>query len=246
MHVEESLGAGRTMWRSRGAAAAVIPADGCVDVILRGDDVHLAGPSTVCIPTSPNVGETVGIRFDPGLAAGVLRFSPADVRDLAAPLRDVVGAARTAEVARVLRALRSFGAAPGSDLLASPADGWVGLVRRAAATGASAVQVAGEIGWSTRHLRRRMLATFGYGYGSLVRVARIRRALSLMGPGSGSPAGPAATRWLRRAATREQPESKPSLAAVAHAAGYADQAHMTRDFRLLVGRTPAQVAGSQA
>ena len=33
MHVEESLGAGRTMWRSRGAAAAVIPADGCVDVM---------------------------------------------------------------------------------------------------------------------------------------------------------------------------------------------------------------------
>ena len=46
--------------------------------------------------------------------------------------------------------------------------------------------------------------------------------------------------------TKERPEPKPSLAAVAHAAGYADQAHMTRDFRLLVGRTPAQVAGSQA
>ena len=91
-----------------------------------------------------------------------------------------------------------------------------------------------------------MLATFGYGYGALVWVARMRRALSLMGPGRGSPAGPAATRWLSRAATKEQPESKPSLAAVAHAAGYADQAHMTRDFRLLVGRTPAQVAGSQA
>ena len=143
---------------------------------------------------------------------------------LAAPLRDVVGAIRAAEVARILRTLRSFGTA----------------------AGAGAAQVAGEIGWSARHLRRRMLATFGYGYGALVRVARMRRALSLMGPGRGSPAGPAATRWLSRAATKEQPESKPSLAAVAHAAGYADQAHMTRDFRLLVGRTPAQVAGSQA
>ncbi len=246
VYTEGSLGCGRTVWRSRGAAAAVIPADGCIDVILRGDDVHLAGPSTACIPTSPDVGETIGIRFDPGLAARVLRFNPAEVRDLAAPLRDVVGAARAAEVARVLRALRSFGTAPRVDLLTSPADGWAGLVRRAAAARAGAAEVAGEIGWSTRHLRRRMLATFGYGYGALVRVARMRRALSLLGPGSGSPAGPAATRWLSRATTKERPEPKPSLAAVAHAAGYADQAHMTRDFRLLVGRTPAQVAGSQA
>ena len=46
--------------------------------------------------------------------------------------------------------------------------------------------------------------------------------------------------------TKERPEPKPPLADVAHVAGYADQAHMTRDFRLLVGRTPAQVAGSQA
>ena len=128
MYTEGSLGCGRTVWRSRDAAAAVIPADGCIDVILRGDDVHLAGPSTACIPTSPDVGETIGIRFDPGLAAGVLRFNPAEVRDLAAPLRDVVGAVRAAEVARVLRALRSFGTAPGVDLLTSPADGWVGLV----------------------------------------------------------------------------------------------------------------------
>ena len=114
VYTDGSMGCGRTVWRSRGAVAAVIPADGCVDVILRGDDVHLAGPSTLCIPTSPDVGETVGIRFAPGLAAGVLRFSPAEVRDLAAPLRDVVGAARAAEVARILRTLRSFGTAPGA------------------------------------------------------------------------------------------------------------------------------------
>ena len=220
MYTEGSLGCGRTVWRSRGAAAAVVPADGCIDVILRGDDVHLAGPSTACIPTSPDVGETI---------AGII-LVPAAVL----------------EVARVLRALRSFGTAPRVDLLTSPADGWAGLVRRAAAARAGAAEVAGEIGWSARHLRRRMLATFGYGYGALVRVARMRRALSLLGPGSGSPAGPAATRWLSRATTKERPEPKPSLAAVAHAAGYADQAHMTRDFRLLVGRTPAQVAGSQA
>jgi len=159
--------------------------DGCIDVILRGDDVHLAGPSTVCIPTSPDVGETIGIRFDPGVAAGVLRFNPAEVRDLAAPLRDVVGAVRAAEVARVLRALRSFGTAPGADLLTSPADCWAGLVRRAAAAGAGAAQVAGEIGWSTRHLRRRMLATFGYGYGALVRVAPSSDGLPEVGHGRG-------------------------------------------------------------
>ena len=152
------------------------------------DDVHLAGPSTTCIPTSPDVGETVGIRFAPGVAAGVLRFNPAEVRDLAAPLRDVVGAIRAAEVARVLRVLRSFGTAPGVDLLAAPADGWVGLVRRAAAAGAGAAQVAGEIGWSTRHLRRRMLA---------IRV-RLRRPGAGRADATGPVAAGAGKRMSRR------------------------------------------------
>ena len=67
-----------------------------------------------------------------------------------------------------------------------------------------------------------------------------------MKPGRGFLAGPATTHWLSRAATKEQPEPQLALTDVAHVAGYADQAHMTRDFRLLVGRTPAQVAGSQA
>jgi len=80
VYTEGSLGCGRTVWRSRGAAAAVIPADGCIDVILRGDDVHLAGPSTVCIPTSPDVGETIGVRFDPGLAARELGVMPTAAR----------------------------------------------------------------------------------------------------------------------------------------------------------------------
>lgn len=194
--MEDSLGCGRTMWRLRGTAAAVVPADGYTGVILRSDDAHLIGPSTACILTSPDVGETIDVRSDPGPAARVLRFNPAEVCDLAALPRDVVGAIHATKVVRILHTFRSFGAAPEVDLLTSPAGGWVKLIRRAVAAGAGAVQMAGKIGWPARRLRRRMFATFGYGYGALVQVARMRRALSLMGPKRGSPTDPIATHWL--------------------------------------------------
>lgn len=70
---------------------------------------------------------------------------------------------------------------------------------------------------SERTLRRDMLATVGLPLRSLAGILRFQRAMALVQAGRA-----------------------PSLTGLAHDAGYADQAHMTRQFRRLGGFTPAQ------
>ncbi len=94
---------------------------------------------------------------------------------------------------------------------------WLAAVRAAATRGARAALLAAELGASERQLRRRMVDRFGYGYTSLRRVVRAEHALRLLRAG-GEPV------------------------AVAGAAGYADQAHLTRELRALAGTTPGALA----
>jgi AraC-like DNA-binding protein len=81
----------------------------------------------------------------------------------------------------------------------------------------SADAVAAALGCSTRHLRRQMIAEIGMGPKAAARIARIRRAVALLG-------------------ASDQP-----LAQVALDAGYGDQAHMTREFAALKAPTPATI-----
>ena len=74
--------------------------------------------------------------------------------------------------------------------------------------------LASDLGLSERQLRRRCRAGVGYGPKTLQRVLRFRRFLDLAGPGE-------------------------ELAALAAGAGYADQAHLTRESRRLTGLAPA-------
>ena len=81
----------------------------------------------------------------------------------------------------------------------------------------SAEAVASALGCSVRHLRRAMTAEIGMGPKVAARIARMRRAISLLGV-SGEP-----------------------LAQVALIAGFSDQAHMTREFALLKAPSPARI-----
>ncbi|NUT47284.1 MAG: helix-turn-helix domain-containing protein, partial [Saccharothrix sp.] len=71
-------------------------------------------------------------------------------------------------------------------------------------------ELARALGLSTRQLHRRSLAAFGYGPKVLHRVLRFDRAVGLARTGV-------------------------PFADVAHRAGYADQAHLSREVRDLAG-----------
>jgi transcriptional regulator GlxA family with amidase domain len=79
----------------------------------------------------------------------------------------------------------------------------------------SVARLAEEIGCSRKHLTVRFAHEFGVTPKALARVLRFDRAL----------------RALKRGA--------PSLAVLAVTCGYADQAHMTREFREFAGAPPA-------
>ncbi|MGH6904941.1 MAG: helix-turn-helix domain-containing protein, partial [Geminicoccaceae bacterium] len=68
-----------------------------------------------------------------------------------------------------------------------------------------------------RRLRRRFVAAVGYGPKTFQRVLRLQRVLALAGRGPGPGL---------------------SLAGLAAEAGYADQAHMSRELQALTGRSP--------
>jgi AraC-like DNA-binding protein len=81
---------------------------------------------------------------------------------------------------------------------------------------ADAAAVAGEVGVTGRQLRRLLLYHTGLGCRSLQRVGRLQRFLRL--------------------ADLEWPAT--TLATLAAVAGYADQAHLSREVRELAGTTP--------
>lgn len=84
-------------------------------------------------------------------------------------------------------------------------------------------EVADEVGWSRRHLGARFAAEYGLTPKEAARVLRFERSRKLV----------------------QQP-GRPSLAAVAVACGYYDQAHLAREWNAIIGRPPsAWLAGEQ-
>lgn len=224
MYSETPLSDGAALWRSLGSDGAVIPADGCVDLILRDERVFVAGPSTRWIATESDGDQgSFGVRLPPGRAGRLLRADLSELTDQLLPLDAIV----TDEPARHLREVmtRSREGTPATgeimSITAATSSSWASAVHSHAISAAPATLVASEFGDSERTFRRRMLAAFGYGYATLVRIERARRAQTL----------------LRRGV--------PLSDAAAHA-GFADQPHLSREFRRLVGATPGQFASNSA
>lgn len=80
--------------------------------------------------------------------------------------------------------------------------------------------VASELRCSRRHLSRRFAAEIGLAPKAVARVLRFERAQALLA-------------------------SSASLADVAYRAGYADQAHLSREVKALAGRSPAVLAAER-
>jgi AraC-like DNA-binding protein len=208
----------RCLWlRSGSGGEALVLPDGCLDVIVRDGRALVAGPDTGPVAAALGPGELVaGVRLLPGAGAAALGVPADQLRDRRVALEELWG-----------RAGREAGERAGDDPLAlaaalrgrfapaAPDPRMLAAARRLARAPATPVPaLAAAVGLGERQLRRRFAAAVGYGPKTFGRVARFRRALALVR--AGEPA-----------------------AAAAFAAGYADQAHMTREMRALAGRTPA-------
>jgi AraC-like DNA-binding protein len=210
-----------------GGPGRVLP-DGCMDIVVMGGELLVAGPDTGPVPIARRAGETVtGIRFHPGAGPAVLGPAASELRDARVPLdavwgRDgreleerIVAASPPAGLA-VLQAqlLARLGAArdPDPDPLVAAAVHL--LERRPERVGG----LGTALGLGERQLRRRFLAAVGYGPKTLARVLRFQRLLDLLDSPDGA--------------------RGPSLASAAADAGYADQAHMTTECTRLAGLPP--------
>lgn len=216
---------GAALWRAGGAGASVVLPDGCIDLLWVDGRLLVAGPDTAAHPAGEVPGSGfAGIRLAPGTAPALLGVPARVLRDRRVELADLWPGA---EVRRLAGRVASYeDPCAGLEELArlraaggGPPDPLVTEVAARLRSGQGVAAVAQAVGVGERQLHRRSLDAFGYGPRTLGRILRLQRALAL-------------TR-------RGLPQ-----AAVAAAAGYADQAHYTREVRALAGTTPGAYAAA--
>jgi AraC-like DNA-binding protein len=206
----------------------VLP-DGRMDLVwIRGQGVLVAGPQSrhTNRPVGPPL-VAFGARFHPGAAPSLLRAPASELLDGYVPLAafDPRLAARLDARLEDARDDREALGVLGRELTRR----LVGLVRPDPAVreavgllrggSTSVADVAERVFMSERQLRRRFIEEVGYGPKTLQRILRFQRAVAELRTGGGELAGAAAT------------------------AGYADQAHLSRESRRLAGLSPRELAG---
>ncbi|NUS69167.1 MAG: AraC family transcriptional regulator [Ensifer adhaerens] len=223
------------LWRHQlpeGTAAptAVVP-DGCVDILWSRHGLAVAGPDRVAaFPAFAPGTDIIGLRFRPGIAASFLRTSlsqivgevvPLDAfwgpaaRELETRMQDAPDAVRRAEMLAeaVLERLPAV-SPPAGDIAAALAH----LQQSHDSSDNPIRALAVATGTSERTLRRRCHEHFGYGAKTLDRILRLQRFLD---------------------ACQQEPSA--ALGLIALDAGYADQAHLSRETRELTSLSPAEI-----
>ena len=235
------------LWLLRGAAAPGDPTfqrvmpDGRAELIFNladrfecraGDGVRgqplslLVGPSRRAMEIRPTgTVDLVGVRFRPEALSAWLRVDGGELLDRVIELGELpVRLERT--LAEQLAEAQEPGARLAilqrhlilacSQLALDPRIG--AAVDLALADGrARPAAIAGAVGLSYRQLSRLFRERLGFGPKPLVRLGRFQRALRAM-----------------------ESSGRRPLASLAVRAGYFDQAHLTRDFRLFAGVAPAR------
>jgi AraC-like DNA-binding protein len=199
--------------------------DGCVDLIWQsGHGAYLAGPDTGPAPAEMPPGTVVvGARFRPGAGGPALGLPLSELLDQRVELADCLpelAGKLPADLppATALNLVTGLSAQLAS---AGPPDPLVlAGARLLAGGGASVTRLSKELSVSERQLRRRFDAAVGYGPKMLHRVFRFRQALGR----------------LQTAAYEAD------LAGLAIEAGFADQAHLTREMTSLAGLPPRALA----
>jgi AraC-like DNA-binding protein len=210
----------------RRGPTAIVP-DGCADVMAYDDaPPHVAGPDATTRWTTLHEGTVItGIRLRPGAVRAILGCDARDILNGEAPLSDLAPGA--AGLHRRLLTADSLSARY------ARLEGWVrdALARTecrdrpviaagrliAADPRIELDAIAKRFAWTARTMHRQFRAACGYGPKHLQRIMRIQAAI--------------------RAAQASTPVRLVDVAAVA---GYADQAHMSRDFRDITGFSPRE------
>jgi AraC-like DNA-binding protein len=203
----------------------VLP-DGCTDLIWQsGIGAFVAGPDTGPAPSPRPPGTVfVGARFRPGAGGAALGVPLSELLDQRVDAADLpaVPAGRLPGSLTPADAMRRVAGIASRLVVERPPDRLVlEAARLLGRPGAQAELVAAQLGISERQLRRRCQAAVGYGPQMLARILRFRRFLSRIDAGAAD------------------------LARLAAEAGYADQAHLTRESTRLAGLTPAALARSR-
>ncbi|MFD9888168.1 helix-turn-helix domain-containing protein [Amycolatopsis sp. NPDC059027] len=213
---------GATLWRVScdGPEKHVVP-DGVMDLMWFQDRLVVAGADTRTMVMETRPGEvTWGLQLAPGVAYALLGVPADELTDQRVELSELVSLSGPwsfeDDVADALeRVLIALWtqADPERAILREAAS-----LDRAAREGLSVREMAELHDLPERSLRRLSKRLFGYGPKTLTRIHRFQHALHLVRAGL-------------------------PLSEAAATAGYADQAHFTRESNLLAGRTPAALAG---
>lgn len=197
----------------------VLP-DAAIDLVFADGRLVVAGPDTVaCLETLPAGRPVLGFQLRPGAVAGALGVPAsalrdqrvdvsdlwgADGRDLADAMAEAGAAGPAAERLERFLVRRTSGFAP---------DGLAGAILTQLRAGRGVATDA--LGLGDRQLRRRCVASFGYGMRTLARIVRFQSAVELL---ADRPAVP--------------------LSDAAAALGYVDQSHLTHEIGAFSSLTP--------
>lgn len=208
----------------------VVP-DGCADIVWTRECLRIAGPDThAAVEQLPPHSLVLGIRFHPGAASAWLGVPLSEILNARTPLTEFWGAEaeRLFDRASECGETKLIEATMEGAMLTrlskvGPPDRGIDFLRQAAAVGRGPLPnglkaLAGQIGLSERTLRRRCMDAFGYGFKTLDRIFRFQRFFRLAGA-----------------------SAHPRLIELAAEAGYADQAHLTREVQRLCGVTPSEL-----
>jgi AraC-like DNA-binding protein len=223
----------QTVSNSLGEYAQRVLPDTCIDIVLINDEPPLVigpwtGPFLARLAPGTMI---VGARFRPGLATSILGLPASVLLNQSAALRTVWGSRASARFERItdqrsLAARKSAMEAAMVDCIshADPVDegATAGIQWLARHPHGRIEELSRWIGMSRRQLQRRFTAMVGYGPKTFQSVLRFQRLLNL----------------TSRANTQR------SLAQVSGDAGYADQAHMTREVQRFSGSPPTAVLRS--
>jgi AraC-like DNA-binding protein len=189
----------------------VVPPDGCADLVWTGEALVFLGPTSR--PGAAPGGTFAGVRFRPGGASALLGF---DLDDLG---NQAVAAVSLGMLDGSMEA-RLFAAPCPLTVLENALLAHVPSARAASVAAVlevppqSVTDLAAILGVPGRSLHRSILRQTGLPPKRLLRILRFQRVLRLR-------------------------THSPSLADLAAACGYADQAHMTREVTAFAGVSPS-------